>query len=131
MPLRTTAEVIDRFNHAFVSHDPAALVGLVGNDCVMEAIQPAPDGARYEGHAACLAFWRALAEDRSTQFEPEEVTVDGERATIRWRYRFGIGPADSVRGVNLMRVRDGLIVEALGYSKVAGEVPLAADTPAQ
>ena len=83
MPLRTTAEVIDRFNHAFVSHDPAALVGLVGNDCVMEAIQPAPDGARYEGQAACLAFWRALAEDRSTQFEPEEVTVDGERATIR------------------------------------------------
>jgi hypothetical protein len=32
-----------------------------------------------------------------------------------------------VRGVNLMRVRDGLIVEALGYSKTTGEVPLAAD----
>ena len=131
MPLRTTAEVIDRFNHAFVSHDPAALVGLVGNDCVMEAIQPAPDGARYEGREACLAFWRALADDRTTQFEPEEIAVAGERATIRWRYRFGDGPADSVRGVNLMRVRDGLIVEALGYSKAAGEVPLAADTPAQ
>ena len=127
MPLRTTTEVIDRFNHAFVSHDAAALTDLIGEDCVMEAIQPAPDGARYEGRAACLAFWRALAEDRATQFEPEEVTVTGERATIRWRYRFGDGPADSVRGVNLMRVRDGLIVEAPGYSKTTGEVLLAAE----
>src|SRR5712691_11953770 len=129
MPLRTTADVIDQFNHAFVSHDPAALAGLIGDDCVMEAIQPAPDGARDEGRAACLVFWRALAEDLTTQFEPEEVTVAGERATIRWRYRFGDAPADSVRGVNLMRLRDGLIVEALGYSKTAGEVPLATDAP--
>jgi ketosteroid isomerase-like protein len=129
MSSRTTADVIDRFSRAFVSHDPSALAHLIGEDCVMEAIQPAPDGARYEGREACLAFWRALAEDRTTQFEPEEVTIAGERATIRWRYRFGDGPADSVRGVNLMRVRDGLIVEALGYSKTAGEVPLATDAP--
>jgi hypothetical protein len=27
-----------------------------------------------------------------------------------------------------MRVRDGLIVEALGYSKTPGEIPLAAET---
>jgi hypothetical protein len=127
MPPRTTGDVIELFNRAFVSHDPGVLAGLIGDDCVMEAIQPAPDGARYQGREACLAFWRALAEDRTTQFELEEVTVAGERATIRWRYRFGDGPADSVRGVNLMRVRDGLIVEALGYSKTAGEVPLAAD----
>ncbi|MGI5282567.1 nuclear transport factor 2 family protein [Nonomuraea polychroma] len=124
--MRTTADVIDRFNRAFVEHDPAALASLIGDDCVMEAIQPAPDGARYQGREACLTFWRALAEDRTTQFEPEEVMVAGDRATIRWRYRYGEGPADSVRGVNLMRVRDGLIVEALGYSKTAGEVPLAA-----
>lgn len=129
MVAHSTAEVIEQFNHAFVSHDPAVLTGLIGDDCVMEAIQPAPDGARYEGRQACLTFWRALAEDRTTQFEPEEVSVAGDRATIRWRYRFGAGPEDSVRGVNLMRVRDGLIVEALGYSKTAGEVPLAADPP--
>jgi ketosteroid isomerase-like protein len=130
MSARTTAEVIEQFNHAFVSHDPGVLAGLIGDDCVMEAIQPAPDGARYEGGQACLAFWQALADDRTTQFEPEEVSVAGDRATIRWRYRFGAGPADSVRGVNLMRVRDGLIVEALGYSKTGGEVPLAPDQTA-
>jgi ketosteroid isomerase-like protein len=124
----TTTDVIARFNRAFVDHDAALLTGLIGDDCVMEAIQPAPDGARYEGREDCLMFWKALADDRTTQFEPEDVVVTGERATIRWRYRFGDGGADSVRGVNLMRVRDGLIVEALGYSKTPGEIPLAAET---
>ncbi|QXJ21359.1 nuclear transport factor 2 family protein [Actinomadura graeca] len=123
----TTADVIDRFNRAFVEHDPAVLNDLIGEDCVMEAIQPAPDGARYEGREDCLTFWRALAEDHTSQFAPEEVVVLGDRATIRWRYTYGDGPADSVRGVNLMRVRDGLIVEALGYSKTGGEVPLATE----
>lgn len=117
MSEQETAEVIRRFNRAFTDHDPAALGALVSPQCVMEAIQPAPDGARYEGGEACLAFWSALAVDRGTRFEPEEVTVAADRATVRWRYHFGDGEADSVRGVNLMRVRDGLIVEALGYSK--------------
>ncbi len=109
-----------RFNAAFVEHDGAALESLIGAECVMEAVQPAPAGARYVGRDACLAFWRALADDRDTAFEPEEVVVAGDRATIRWRYRFGPGPLDYVRGVNLMRVADGLIVEALGYSKTPG-----------
>jgi ketosteroid isomerase-like protein len=124
-----TDEIIRRFNDAFVHHSPGQLDGLIGEDCVMEAIQPAPDGARYEGRTACLAFWQALAGDRATQFEAEEITVAGDRATIRWRYRYGARAADYVRGVNLMRVRDGKIVEALGYSKTPGEaaVPLAAD----
>jgi len=127
MSHRTPAEIIDRFNQAFVDHDPTALHDLIADDCVMEAIQPAPDGARYEGREACLTFWQALTEDRSTQFEAEDIVVSGEHATIRWRYRFGDALADSVRGVNLMRVRDGRIVEALGYSKTGGEIPLAAE----
>ncbi|MBN6056836.1 hypothetical protein JYK22_33220, partial [Nonomuraea sp. RK-328] len=71
---------------AFAGRDPDALTDLIGEDCVMESVQPAPTGERVEGRAA------------------------------GW-----------VEGVNLMRVRDGLIVEALGYSKTAGEVPLAAE----
>ncbi|GAA2624805.1 nuclear transport factor 2 family protein [Actinomadura fulvescens] len=128
MPLRTTAEVIDRFNDAFARHAPEVLDDLVADDCVMEAIQPAPDGERVEGGEACLAFWHALAADRTTRFEPEDVTIDGDRATIRWRYHYGDGPSDSVRGVNLMRVRDGRITEALGYSKTGTPVPLATDS---
>jgi ketosteroid isomerase-like protein len=119
------SEVIHRFNHAFVAHDPRGFEALVGEECVMEAIEPAPDGARYEGKAACVAFWMQLIEDRSMQFTAEHIEVATDTATIRWRLRFGPGAQDYVRGVNLMRVRDGRIVEALGY----GKTPAAEDSP--
>jgi ketosteroid isomerase-like protein len=63
MPHPDTAEVINRFNDAFVQRDPDTLVDLVGDDCVMESAQPAPNGARYEGYDACLHFWRELIAD--------------------------------------------------------------------
>ena len=112
-----TAEVITRFNDAFVERDPAKLIDLVGDDCVMESVQPAPNGTRYEGYDACVRFWQELIADPEGSFEPEDVVVSGDRATIRWRYRFGEGEENTVRGVNLMHVRDGKIVEALGYVK--------------
>ena len=123
--MRDTADVIHRFNEAFRKHDAAILTDLVAEECVMESIQPAPDGTRYEGRDACLAFWQELAADSTTAFEPEDVVVAGERAIIRWRARFGDDPnavfggvdVNSVRGVNLMWVRGGRIVEALGYAK--------------
>ena len=85
----------------------------------MESIQPAPNGTRYEGYEACLAFWEALATDPVAYFEVEDTIVMDDRAIIRWRFNFGSG--DSLRGVNLMHVRDGRIVEALGYSKTPGQ----------
>ncbi|HEV7371093.1 MAG TPA: nuclear transport factor 2 family protein [Arenibaculum sp.] len=60
-----------------------------------------------------------MATQPGTRFEPEDVTVMGDRAIIRWRYFWGEGEDGCVRGVNLMRVRDGLIVEAMGYVKGA------------
>jgi ketosteroid isomerase-like protein len=116
-----TTEIMRRFNDAFLRHEPAVLGELVADDCVMESIQPAPDGTRYEGRAACLAFWQALAADRNSHFDVEDVSVAGDRAVLRWRYHYGEGQENSVRGVNLMLVRDGQIVEALGYAKVPAE----------
>ena len=113
----STTEIMHRFNDAFLRHEPDKLTDLVGDDCVMEGISPAPDGARYEGREACLAFWQALAVDANSWFELEDIVVAGDRATIRWLLHFGPGPESSVRGVNLMQVRDGKIVEALGYAK--------------
>lgn len=124
MPHADTSEVIHRFNEAFQQHDPDALVELVAQDCVMESIQPAPEGTRYEGYDACLDFWQGLATDSTSSFDLEDVVVAGDRAVIRWRFRFGDGDESSVRGVNLMRVRDGKIVEALGYAKSSSSISL-------
>ncbi len=114
-----TAEIMDRFNQAFLEHDPAILEELIASDCVMESIQPAPNGTRYEGYDACLAFWQAIATDSVAYFDVEDTIAMGDHAIIRWRFNFGDG--GSVRGVNLMRVRNGRIVEALGYAKSPGQ----------
>jgi hypothetical protein len=110
-----TEAVLRRFNEVFLSHDPTALQELVAAHCVIENTVPAPDGARHEGREACMTLWTAIATNPGTFFELEEVTVMGNRGIIRWRYHWGEG--QSVRGVNLMKVRDGLIVEAQGYVK--------------
>ena len=112
-----TEKVIRQFNDAFLRHDAAALVALVAEDCVVENSQPAPDGSRHVGREACLALWQGIATTPGTSFEVEDVFVSGEQAIVRWRYRWGHGDADSVRGVNLTRVRDNRIVESLGYVK--------------
>jgi ketosteroid isomerase-like protein len=129
METKDTAEIIRRFNEAFVTHNPDLLTDLIAEDCVMESIQPAPNGTRYEGREACLGFWQALAADGNVQFAPEDVLVLDGHAVVRWRVTFGTGSVDgvfdgveaananSVRGVNLTTVRDGQIVESLGYSK--------------
>ncbi|HEV2331891.1 MAG TPA: nuclear transport factor 2 family protein [Gammaproteobacteria bacterium] len=115
----STAEVLRRFNGVFLDHDPAPLAGLVAEDCVIENIQPAPDGARLVGQAACVARWTEIATAPGTFFVLEDTIVMGERGIILWRYHWGPERSSSVRGVNLMRVRDGRIVEAKGYVKGA------------
>ncbi len=112
-----TATVLQRFNEVFLSHDPAALAELVAPGCVIENTVPAPDGARCEGRDSCIALWAGIASNPGTFFEVEDVAVLGDRGIIRWRYCWGEGKENSVRGVNLMRVKDGQIVEALGYIK--------------
>ncbi len=118
---RSTAEIMERFNAAFLNHDPALLEDLVAEDCVIENTVPAPDGERYQGRAACLGLWRGIATAAGLWFDVEGVEVWQDRAILRWRLHWGEGPAEQVRGVNLMRVRDGLIIEAQGYVKGPGQ----------
>lgn len=114
---KTTESVIDRFNRAFQEREATFLEDIISLDCVMESVQPAPGGTRYEGYDASFDSWKALIDDATSHFEVEDVHTGGEWAVIRWRYVWGPGPDDSVRGVNVMRVVDGKIVEAAGYSK--------------
>ncbi len=113
----TTREVIDRFNRAFQERDATLLVDIIAADCVMESVQPAPNGTRYEGYDASFSSWKALIDDTTSHFELEDVRTGDEWALIRWRYVWDGGSEGSVRGVNVMCVVQGKIVEAAGYSK--------------
>ena len=120
-----TLRIMQQYNRAFVQHDKSLLDGLIAEDCVMESVEPVPDGTRYLGRQACLEFWQRLADSRDGQVADEDIVAIDDRAIILWRYRFGPGMSQSVRGVNVMRVRDGQIVEALGYVKSGDAVAAA------
>jgi hypothetical protein len=113
----TTAALMERFNAVFLRHDPSALRGMIAEDCVIEKINQAPGDDRCVGREACVALWSEIATAPGTHFDLEETFAMGDRAIIRWR--LWTNDTTSRRGVNLMRVRDGLIVEAMGYIKGA------------
>jgi ketosteroid isomerase-like protein len=115
--MESIADVLRRFNQAFLEHDPSLLADLIAPDCVVERSQPDADGTHLHGRDACLAQWQAIAANRNGRFTLEDVVVMGERGLIFWEYRTGPGPADVSRGLNVMTVRNGLIVEGRGYLK--------------
>ena len=112
-----TRKIMERFNGAFEKHRPEDLDDLIGEGCVLENTAPAPDGARYEGREACLNFWKGIASSANLVFQAEEIWAGENRGIIRWQLRWSESEADRIRGVNIMRVRDGKIVEGLGYVK--------------
>lgn len=121
---KVTTDVVRRFIAAFQQKDTVAIRDLVAPDCVMEAMQPAPNGERVEGCETNVAFWEAMVADPIGTFEVEGVVICSDRATQRWRYRFGEDEDSSIRGVTLITVRDGKIAEALAYAKTAPRTAL-------
>ena len=111
--MNDTATVIDQFQAAFLERAPENLDDIIATDCVMEGVGPAPHGNVWRGYDECLAGWKEMASEPMMQFEHEGVDVWDDRAIIRWR----LTGDQEYRGVTLMRVRDGRIVEALGYGK--------------
>lgn len=112
-----TRKIMERFHNAFEAHRPGDLDDLIGEGCVLENTAPTPDGARYEGRKACLDFWKGIASSANLVFEAEEIWASKDRGIIRWKLRWGKNETDRIRGVNIMRVRGGKIVEGLGYVK--------------
>jgi ketosteroid isomerase-like protein len=110
-----TREIIDAFNVAFNAHDVDAVMGLMTEDVVFESTLPAPDGQHYDGQAAVRAYWEEFfASSPPDSFASEETIVAGDRAVVRWKFDWGTG---HVRGVDVMRVRDGKVSEKFSYVK--------------
>ena len=109
-----TRIAIERFDAALNRHDVDALADLITEDVVWEDTTP-PDGIRHVGAPAVLDALRAFAQGSpQARFEMEELVVFGDRAVLRWRYDWGDG---HVRGVDLLRVRDGRVAESIAYVK--------------
>jgi uncharacterized protein (TIGR03086 family) len=106
-----------RFNAAFGSGDVDAALALVTDDIVFESTSPAPDGQRHEGRDAVGTAWSAVMGTPEMSFTEEESFVSGDRAVVRWAYAWGGEEPGHVRGVDILRFRDGLVCEKLSYVK--------------
>jgi ketosteroid isomerase-like protein len=110
---RATIEAVKRLDAAFDRGDIDVFMAAMTDDCVWESFAPAPAGQRYEGQAAVR---QAVADflGSSPVFDGEEMFACADRATVRWTCRFDGG---HVRGVDVVRVRDGKVAEILSYVK--------------
>ena len=119
-PETATLAAVRRFLDAFGRHDVDGIMAAMTEDCLFENTWPAPDGERHAGQAAVRRFWdRFFRENPSAAFETEEMFAAGARCVVRWRYgwRAADGSPAHVRGVDVLRVRDGKVVEKLSYVK--------------
>jgi len=108
------------FSTAFGYGDVDAIMARMTDDCVFESTGPAPDGQRHVGQAAVRAVWEQLfADTRDAKFTDEDTFLFGDRACVRWRFTWTSddGSQGHVRGVDVIRFRDGLVSEKLSYVK--------------
>lgn len=115
-----TAQIVRQFHDAFNRHDVPAIMALMSVECVFENTYPPPDGVRLVGQENVRGFWVELfSQSPQAHFEIEELIACGDRAALRWRYTWGppSGESRHVRGVDIYRVRAGLVCEKLSYVK--------------
>jgi hypothetical protein len=106
--------LVEAFGAAWAAHDLDAAMSYLSDDCLFDATGPAPDGTRHLGHEQIRDAWKAIFDDPSSTFEPEDTFGAGDRVVQRWRYSWDGG---HVRGVDLFEVTGGRITEKLSYVK--------------
>lgn len=117
---RASSELVQAFSAAFARADLPALRGMVTDDVVFESTSPAPDGQRFEGVDAVLEVWSEIVRGSiDPVFAEEESFLSGDRAVVRWTYSWtsADGSPGHVRGVDVMRFREGKVCEKLSYVK--------------
>lgn len=112
--------IVQRFNDALNVRDVNTMMSLLTEDTVFENTDPPPDGARYTGTVQVRAFWEAFFRgSASALINVEEIFAFEDRCIMRWLYRWtdAQGLSGHIRGVDVYRLRDGLIAEKLSYVK--------------
>lgn len=108
------------FNEAFNRHDVAGMMQLMSDDCVFENTNPAPDGDVYSGKETIAQFWQEFfRESPQAHIEIEDIFGLDKHCVMRWRYVWvdATGKKGHVRGVDIVKVMDGLICEKFSYVK--------------
>jgi len=118
--LEAGVRTVIAFNDAFNRHDVAGMMQFMSEDCIFENTDPAPDGTVYSGKEAVTLFWQDFFRESSqAHIQIEEIFGMGMHCVMRWRYEWvdTAGKKGHVRGVDVFKMKDGLICEKLSYVK--------------
>lgn len=118
--VESAMRVVLAFNEAFNQRDIPAMARLVREDCVFESFFPAPDGGVFTGKAQISQFWQhSFAASPHGQIKIEEIFGFDVRCIVRWHYEWedAAGKQGHLRGVDVYKVKDGLLCEILSYAK--------------
>jgi ketosteroid isomerase-like protein len=116
----TTEQALEDFAAAFGSGDVDAIMALMTEDVVFESTGPAPDGVQHTGAPSVRQVWVELfGGTPGARFTTEESFAAGDRGVLRWRFDWEDeqGAPGHVRGVDVLRFRDGKVAEKLSYVK--------------
>ena len=80
----------------------------------VDGLEPADDV-----RSAIERYRDAVNRHDERTFDTEELIIAGDRAVVRWRHHWvdRSGRPGHVRGVDVLRVRDGKVAEKLSYVK--------------
>jgi predicted SnoaL-like aldol condensation-catalyzing enzyme len=118
--IENAVRIVLAFNDAFNKHDVEGMMEWMGTDCVFENTDPVPDGTVYSGKEAVTQFWKDFFhESPSAHIEIEDIFGMGFRCVMRWKYSWvdSAGNKGHVRGVDIFKIKEGLISEKLSYVK--------------
>jgi len=118
--IESAIRAVVEFTEAFNRHDAEGMGRLLSEDCIFEDASLGSEGASLRGKASTTGMLRELFEDRPTvSLGVEEVFGQGSRCVLRWKRGWieANGSEGRLRGVDIFKVRNGLIYEVLSYIK--------------
>jgi ketosteroid isomerase-like protein len=115
-------DFLTRLEEACSSHDPARVAALFAED--YRSSMPAHPGREFVGRAQVLTNWTAVF-DGVPDFTAHLITgtIDGDLTWGEWEWTgtHTDGSPFAMRGVSILRLRDGLIAEGRLYLEPVAE----------
>ena len=118
--VETAARTVLAFSKAFNQGDIDSMLQLINENCLLDHHSPAPDGCVYRGKEKIKEFWlEYFNRSAGLHMEIEDIIGMGERCLKRWKTTWTdpAGQEQHLRGVDIVLVRDELIVEMYSYRK--------------
>ncbi len=116
--LESSIRIVLAYREAFNRQDISGILQLLSDDCVFDRSDL--DKTIYSGKEAISKFWQIFfRESPSAHLEIEEIFGLGNRCVMRWTFNQidAAEKTESVRGVDLFKVKNELICEKLSYGK--------------